>query len=432
MLILIFIIIVSAVILFHELGHFLFAKRAGAWVQEFGLGLPPRIFGKQFGETLYSVNLLPIGAFVKVLGESGEDDDEINDSNRHLAITSKSWWHRTKFVLGGIFFNFILAFFLLLVSQFVGNVQLSFGDEKNVSDIVVVDSYSKILSLKVEIPENFDVEKIPEKFLLTKQKENLKNFYGKDAIFNFSKISTFDEAEKIFDELNLKYTRKSLETPSSLSKIPKTIKIKKISLNKKNLKFSDQGDIEKIFLDYAGIPLEISYETKENKIFTKTITTNFGDFYLNSGLLTLNIFEERELNPFLAIWNVLKSFLNGILQVVFGIFYIFSSLFKSGKVPNEISSVVGIYPQFEAFFYFGGWKFVLLSFPALLSLNLAVANLLPIPALDGGHFFFLLIEKIRGGKKLNQKTQNIINFAGFGILIFFLIFLVGRDLSKII
>ncbi|GAB4140791.1 MAG: hypothetical protein Fur0024_2370 [Patescibacteria group bacterium] len=431
MLILVFIIVVSLVILFHELGHYIFAKKAGAWVQEFGLGIPPRIFGKKFGETIYSINLLPIGAFVKVLGEGGESDEEVNVQNSSRAISSKTWSQRAKFILGGIFFNIILAFVLIFIGKFVGTISLSQGAQKNVSDVVIVESAQKMLSIKVEIPENFDVLKISRKNLPENQVENLSNFSGKTATFSYSSIAEFDDAEKEFKNLGLKTEKDFFDSSAKSFEIPKTAKIKNISLDGKTLKFSNEEDVKNIFLENAGKILKIKYENKDGKIFEKEISPNFGNSNISTGLMIFNISETRELNPFIALLETIKFFLFGILQILFGIFYIFQSLFSSGHVPDEISSVVGIYPQFEAFFYFGGWKFILISFPALLSLNLAIANLLPIPALDGGHFFFLLIEKLRGGKKLKPETQNIINLVGFAILITFLIFLIGRDVFRL-
>lgn len=101
----------SLLILIHELGHFIVAKRSGVWVEEFGLGLPPRIVGRKIGETLYSLNLLPIGGFVKLHGETTEDG--VTKPNRAFLYKSKKV--RIAVTLAGIIMNFILAIFCFSV-----------------------------------------------------------------------------------------------------------------------------------------------------------------------------------------------------------------------------------------------------------------------------------------------------------------------------
>src|SRR5258708_40102170 len=94
----------SALIMIHEFGHFIVAKISGVWVEEFGLGLPPRIFGKKFGETVYSLNALPIGGFVKLHGETGSDQIVYKDR----AFTNKKPLTRILITVAGIVMNFIL------------------------------------------------------------------------------------------------------------------------------------------------------------------------------------------------------------------------------------------------------------------------------------------------------------------------------------
>src|SRR3972149_6501794 len=105
--------VLSVLILVHELGHYLVARRAGIWVEEFGIGLPPRIIGKKIGETLYSINLLPFGGFVKL---TGEDDTEITSKNDPKSFVSKRAYVRAAILMAGVTMNLILA---IVVFQFV-------------------------------------------------------------------------------------------------------------------------------------------------------------------------------------------------------------------------------------------------------------------------------------------------------------------------
>src|SRR3990167_8679060 len=105
MTLLIFLLVLSVLVLVHELGHFLAARRAGILVEEFGFGLPPRIFGKKVGETIYSINLFPFGGFVKLHGE----DDPASIVSADRAFLNKSKKVRAGIVVAGVIMNFILS-----------------------------------------------------------------------------------------------------------------------------------------------------------------------------------------------------------------------------------------------------------------------------------------------------------------------------------
>jgi len=115
--IIIFVLIFSLLVLVHEFGHFWAAKRAGIKVEEFGFGLPPRIWGKKKGETIYSVNWIPFGGFVRMLGEDAHDPKMIKDPRSFIA---KSKWKRTQVVVAGVLMNFLLSFVLLTFGFSVG------------------------------------------------------------------------------------------------------------------------------------------------------------------------------------------------------------------------------------------------------------------------------------------------------------------------
>ena len=91
--VIVFIIILSILVLVHELGHFIAAKKNGVLVEEFGFGLPPRMFGKKIGETIYSINWLPFGGFVKVLGEEQHELQK----NFPKELTDRTFYHKNNF-----------------------------------------------------------------------------------------------------------------------------------------------------------------------------------------------------------------------------------------------------------------------------------------------------------------------------------------------
>ena len=113
----------GGIVMIHELGHFILAKKFGVKVEEFGLGYPPRLFGKKIGETVYSINLLPFGAFVKIYGE----ESRINDPR---SFSSKPFWEKALIVLGGVISFWIVAVIILSIIMGIGAPTI-IGDEED-------------------------------------------------------------------------------------------------------------------------------------------------------------------------------------------------------------------------------------------------------------------------------------------------------------
>src|SRR3989344_6384210 len=131
--ILVFLVILSVLVLVHELGHFITAKLFKIKVEEFGFGLPPRVFGIKFGETLYSLNFLPIGGFVKLYGEDEAGGGKLSlpvDSSQKSVASKKNIsrafyarpiWQRATVIVAGVFMNFVLAVSIIsFLFSFVG------------------------------------------------------------------------------------------------------------------------------------------------------------------------------------------------------------------------------------------------------------------------------------------------------------------------
>jgi regulator of sigma E protease len=159
--ILIFIVVLSVLILIHELGHFLVARHFGVKVEEFGFGLPPRLFGKQFGETLYSINALPFGGFVKLYGE--QTDEGVTDVNR--AFLNKSKKIRIAVIIAGVVMNFILGIVAFsIVYSYSGIprdtgklkvIDVSSGSPAQTAGIVVGDIITKVGQSDVTSSDDF-------------------------------------------------------------------------------------------------------------------------------------------------------------------------------------------------------------------------------------------------------------------------------------
>src|SRR4030042_5275604 len=159
--VLVFILVLSVLVLAHEFGHFIVARKAGILVEEFGFGLPPRLIGKKIGETIYSINALPFGGFVRLHGE--QDENGIKNPKR--AFLNKSKKTRTLVIIAGVIMNFLLAIVAFaIVSSFSGIprdtgmlkiIDVAAGSPAQSAGIIVGDIVTKIGGSPVTSSDDF-------------------------------------------------------------------------------------------------------------------------------------------------------------------------------------------------------------------------------------------------------------------------------------
>jgi len=354
--ILIFILVLGVLIFAHELGHFIFAKRAGIKVEEFGMGFPPRIFGKTYKGTLYSLNLFPIGGFVKIYGEDGEGRDQKE------SFASRNAWTRFKIIFAGVLFNIILSILLLAIYFWLGGPTIITPPtkyttaDKTVSEILVWQAESN-----------------------TPASES--GFERGDIILEVAgtKVENFKELEdvlssKIDQDIEIKVSRDKEEK----------------SLNARVAEKNGKG-----FLGIRGI-----------------------DNYLSATYPWWKV-------PYIAVVESFK-----LLYAIIAILYIYlKDLIVESKAPADISGPVGIFIITKEIVKLGAKEVI--RFAAVLSLNLVILNFLPIPGLDGGRAFFILLEKIRG-KKIEPRLEAIIHGVGFAFLIALFLLITYSDVIKFI
>ncbi len=351
--ILIFFIVLSILVLVHEFGHFIMAKRAGILVEEFGFGLPPRIYGKQVGETLYSINLLPFGGFVKLYGES---NDETVDSAR--AFSSKSKLQRILVIVAGVFMNFILAIVAF------GIVYSFTGVPKETNNVKIVDvsasSPAQTAGLlpgdTVKTVDGVNVTSVKSFINLVEQKK------GKQIKIMFVRTQNGQD-----QTLNVSVTPRESPPP-------------------------DQGAL--------GV----------------TISTT--EIY----------FAPVWQRPFIGAYYGFKDAIFWGWTVLQGLGSIFTSLFAR-QVPKGLSGPVGIYAVTTEAAKFGILS--LINLLGILSVNLAILNILPFPALDGGRLLFIGIEAI-AGRKVLPKLENTINTIGMILLLTLILALTAHDVFGLI
>ena len=357
MTILIFILTLSILVLVHEFGHFLMAKKMGVKVEEFGIGLPPRLFGIKKGETLYSVNLLPIGGFVKLYGEEYDELDGRGKArlahNMNRTFVNKKPWQKTLIVLGGVIGNFLLGWFIFsyLVTQ-----GIPVPTNKVIVETVTKNSPAAIAGLQ--------------------KKDLIKKIIFENNTINLTSTNTLIE-----------------ETKKSSGK-----KIK--LLVERNQKELTVNLIPRINPPKGEGPLGISvtsYIEKKYPWYT-------APFY---GLIEA-----------FSISSKIASELGKMLY----------NLVTFHKQNVDVAGPIGIANLAGQAIKFGRNAF--LEFLALLSLNLAIINILPFPALDGGRLVFVLYEGLTK-KKPNKNFEKYTNLIGFVVLLSLAALITVNDVIKL-
>jgi len=352
--ILVFLLVLSILVLVHELGHFLVAKHFGVMVEEFGFGLPPRLFGKKIGETLYSINALPFGGFVRLHGENSEE--EISYPKRSFLKKKKRV--RVLIIVAGVVMNFLLA-----ITAFA--ITYSFnGIPKNTSDVKIVD------------------------------------------------ISTSSPAQIA-----------GLVVGDIVRKVGKT----SISTNDEFINLVDQEKGKKITLEVERV---VDSEKTSKKItLTPRENPPEGEGPLGVIITTTEIYyPPMLLRPFYGIYWGFKDAIFWGKNVILGFWGLFADLFK-GEAPKDIAGPVGIFALTSVASKIG--IFAVINFIGILSVNLAILNIFPFPALDGGRLFFILLEGVIG-KKVLPKLEAAIHTVGMIILLALLLAVTAHDVIGLI
>lgn len=360
--ILLFILILAILILAHELGHFIAAKRAGVRVDEFGLGFPPRLYSKKIGETVYSVNAFPVGGFVKIFGEDPSAESQRGkDASRSL--THKSKLVQAWVISAGVVFNLLFAWLLLSVGFMVG-MPYSVDDSVHGSNV-----QNPVLTITQVLPKS------PAETAGLKGGDAIVALSaGKDSLNN-PRVETTQKFIASHDELTLTYKRGGEE---------------KTTLVRPHDGLVDGRRAIGISMDIVGVLKLSPYEA-----FTLGVTT------------TLSLTQ----------------------ATVVGLFDFFKNMFIG---QTDLSGVAGPVGLVGVVSDAGALGFMhLISLTALISINLAVINLLPFPALDGGRLFFILIEWIKRSP-IKPEIANAANGIGFLLLIALMTFVTFHDVVNII
>lgn len=362
---LIFIVVIGLLVFVHELGHYLAAKRVGIKVEEFALGMGPRVWGFRRGETNYNLRAFPIGGFVQMLGE-GDYDLVTPDS-----YAGKPPSRRLFVLIAGVFMNFMLAVLLFYAQG--ANLDFKYRNIEGIFAEEYHPWFGTKSDPKIAIREVSDTSPLKGKVdtfdIITKVN-------GED--YSSENFSTFIEEHK-GQEVKLEVVGYASGKTREVSVTPRT-----------------------------------EYPKNEKALGVKVVYMSFIQF---DGW-------EKLFAGFAQSLNTIQNFSYSLSQV-------FIQSFEQGSAVPVADNVGGAISIFDVLgkitSLFGFWG--LLELMALLSINLAVLNILPIPALDGGHTIFTLLELI-SKRRLPARIYNYLTLGGFLFLITFMIFVTGLDIVK--
>lgn len=349
-----FILILALLVLVHEFGHFIAAKKSGVKVDEFGFGFPPRLFGIKRGETLYSINLIPLGGFVKVYGEEyHEEDKKIDPKLKKRAFVYKKPWQKSLIILAGIVGNFLLGWTLIsfLFTQGVPTP----------TDKVIVEQVQS----------------------------------GSPA-----QVSGFKTGDVIA----------------------------KITTRGKTYPLASSSDLIKVTKDFAGENLETEV-IRDGKALRLQVVPRT-DPPAGQGPLGILIttFVEKRYPWYQAPFYGLVEAFKITRTIVVELSKVVVRLVTLQGPQVDVAGPIGIAQYTGQAIKFG--QNAVLELIALLSLNLAVINILPFPALDGGRLVFVVYEWVTR-RRVNKHVERYANLVGIIILLSLAVVISINDIIKI-
>ena len=344
---------IISLLIIHEFGHFIIAKKCGVEVEEFGVGYPPRIHGKRFGETIYSLNLIPFGAFVKIKGETGGVED-------YRSFAGKPMWQRVSIVLGGVVSFWVISAIILGIVAGVWGLPTAVGDEERAD---LIDPMVYVIGA---------IEDSPAGKAQLKAGDVIEEIKVSDSRFPISKVGEVQLLTEEHGGKEIILVVKRGEETLELTVVPR------IS--------PPEGE------GALGISLT-RVALKKYPWYKAPLQGVVGSYFLTA--------------------NVVSGWVLGI-----------KSLLGTAELPPgvnfELMGPLGIFDLLREYFARGINYFLYLI--SLIAVALALANILPIPALDGGKLVFLGIEAVRR-KPISPKLEQNITGTFFVLLIVFMLYI---------
>jgi regulator of sigma E protease len=435
-----FLLSLSLLIILHELGHFIPAKMFKTRVEKFYLFFDVKysLLKKKIGETEYGIGWLPLGGYVKISGMIDEsmDKEQMALPPQPWEFRSKPAWQRLIIMLGGVTVNFILAFIIYIGMAFVyGDTYIANTDlkdglliENKVMNTAGFQTGDKIISVDGIAVVKFDNE-INMKIIMAKQVLIERNGSTQTIKMPVDFVDQLSKQEKgPLVSIRFPFVIGSVTAESTNTSLqPKDIVL---ALNGQKTKYFDQAKV--VLESNKGKSMIATVLRDQKELEIPVVVSKEGKLGVKAGGLAMESLEK------LGYYKVSKQEFGFFESIPFGIEKGKDQLVGYGKQLKMIFN-----PETKAYKQVGGFAAIFNIFPstwsweafwtitALLSIMLGVMNLLPIPALDGGHVMFLLYEIISGKKPSDKFLENA-QMVGFVLLITLLLFANGNDIYKAI
>lgn len=382
---LVFLLILSVLVLIHEAGHYFVAKKFGIKVEEFGFGLPPRLWGFKKGETIYSLNWLPIGGFVKLFGEDEAGAGRITTKGKekskgddHRAFFSRSIGQRTAVILAGVIMNTLLAVVIYYIFLGVGNFK---------TDLPLIGQHT-FFGVNQQLKTDIIISEVSKGS--PAEKAGLTPFSHVLSI-NGMKVKSTEEFSKIVR------ANKGKQVTIEWQDV-KTQVIKKSTVTPRVNPPKNQGALGVSFFPVPTVAL--SYDTPVQKAFSGFIHP-----------ANLMVYQFSVIGSLIQV-SVKEKTVEPLSQSVSGPVGIYSL----------VGTIIDIPDAKERFLQ-------MLNLAGLLSISLAFFNVLPIPGLDGGRFFFIVIEAVTR-RKVSQRIEGYAHAVGMILLIGLIALVTFKDIGQ--
>lgn len=354
----------ALLVLVHEFGHFLVAKWAGIRVEEFAIGFPPRLFSVKRGETTYSINLLPIGGYVRMPGENGETTDE-NGAYDPRSFASKSAGKRAAVLAAGVTMNILLAFVVFTAAELAGQPRQP-SNVPPIADKVVAGSPAAAAGMR--------------------DGDTIVSINGQQVTY-WQDITTL--------------VGKATDVPPDVKTVPVTVVVR------------HKGSDQPVTLTVRALAHPAR---NEGRLGIQAVAVD--------PIITRVPVWEAPIQGVRDMGTVVGLTGNALGQVITGKQAIGQVISGPVGIVNQTGEVASTVPTLGWY-----WMFYLIG---ALSVSLALVNILPIPALDGGRLLFIGIEVLRRGRRISPEREALVNLIGMGVLLGLMLLVTLNDVGNII
>ena len=421
MTIIIFILVLGFLVFIHELGHFLAAKHVGVDVKEFSIGFPPKIVSKFYKGTEYIISWIPIGGYVKLKGQNFDDENPDEPDN----YAAKSILQRFYILVAGSFMNLVAAIILAILVLYIGQQVPAFYQDPVFISNISTNSHAAAIGLQ------------KNDYINSVNGQTVSSFKSFQKILRQIQTEMIDlEIKRDEKTIKLQFFKEQLQDNKGfgwefrikpeIGKILDSsaaersgLQVGDIILNIHNTKINDWGEIITVLAETKNTPVIIQYLRNGN---LQSVSVN-PQLDADSGRWLIGInwatrYESEDLKT-----SITQGF-NWVIMLTQATFEFLYKLFTGQESSDSIGGPIMIAKMVGEAAEMG--LGTLLSRVSFISLQLCIFNLLPIPALDGGHIFFLLIEKLKR-KRLSKKFRLNVQKIGFVVLMTLFIFVFIQD-----